>query len=100
MNKILWRKGESIAEIYGIPSNEKIRIAFPEESKIIVPEEDPSLTLYRVNKQKGENPLQTKTLWTFLPFIEGGGLLLLLFGLPLLLWEKRQKKKQPPFNKV
>ena len=63
VNKELWLEGDPVAEIYGTPTGQQATLVFPDESKIIVPTEDPSIVLYTVDKQKGENPLQLKTVW-------------------------------------
>lgn len=65
LNKMLWVEGDEVAEIYGVPSGEPQMILFADPARMIRPEEDPSLTLYRVTKEAGENPLQEKTMWFF-----------------------------------
>ena len=62
MNRAMWSKGEPVAPIYGTPIGEPMTILFAKESRIIVPAEDPSLTLYTVDKSNGENPLQAQTI--------------------------------------
>jgi hypothetical protein len=61
--KELWEEGDPVAEIYGVPVDKSIRLAFVDEGELIRPEEDPSLVLLPVDKQAGENPLQIKTVW-------------------------------------
>ncbi len=61
--KELWEAGDPVAEIYGVPTDKPIELAFVDETKLIRPEEDPSLVLMPVDKQAGENPLQLKTVW-------------------------------------
>ena len=61
--KELWEEGDPVADIYGVPTDSKIKLAFADEAKLIHPEEDPSLVLMPVDKQAGENPLQVKTVW-------------------------------------
>jgi len=61
--KELWEDGDSVAAIYGIPTDSPIKLVFVDEDKLIHPEEDPSLVLMPVDKQLGENPLQLKTVW-------------------------------------
>ena len=65
LNKMLWEEGDDVAEIYGVPSGEVQSIIFAQAARIIRPVEDPSLVLYRVTKEEGENPLQEKTVWYF-----------------------------------
>ncbi len=62
-NRALWTAGEPVAKIYGTPLGEPMRILFTDSARIIVPKEDPTLTLYTVDKTKGENPLQVQTVW-------------------------------------
>ena len=87
-NRALWNPGESVASLYGTPVGEPMRILFADPARIIVPKEDPTLTLYTVDKTKGENPLQEQTMWyaTRLTMYVSGALI----GLWLLhvLWRK------------
>jgi len=62
-NRALWTPGEPVAPLYGTPVGEPMRILFADPTRIIVPKEDPSLTLYTVDKTKAENPLQERTMW-------------------------------------
>lgn len=63
LNKALWEKGQPVADIYGIPTNQRARVVFADKGKIVRPPEDPQLVLMTVDKQQGENPLQLKTVW-------------------------------------
>jgi hypothetical protein len=54
-----------VMELYGFPSEEPNRLVFVSRDRFFHPEEMPSLTMLPVNKQKGENPLQVKTLYFF-----------------------------------
>jgi hypothetical protein len=65
MERMIWEEGDPVVPIYGIPADEKQRILFADEGKIVRPEEDSNLILYRVSKEQGDNPLQEKTLWFF-----------------------------------
>lgn len=65
LQRSLWLEGDSVADLYGIPAGEPTRVVSPEPSSLIVPAEDPALTLMRVDKQEGDNPLQVKTVWFF-----------------------------------
>lgn len=62
-NKALWEEGDSVAEIYGVPGERKLRVVFVDEDRIVTPKEDKRLHLLLIDKQKGENPLQVKTLY-------------------------------------
>ncbi len=94
LNKMLYEPGGSVAEIYGVPTNRKMRVLFVKKSKILRPSEDPSLALLMLDKQAGDNPLQTKTVW-FVAW-RGLGMLLLLaalaFGGSILLGRRRRRK--------
>ena len=66
LNRGLYASGDPIADLYGNPlSRDPIRIILPTTNRLIRPEEDPSLVLLPVDKLKGENPLQSKTVWFF-----------------------------------
>ncbi len=67
-NRLMWSVGEPVAGLYGIPASHPVRVVFPNKAKLIVPEEDPSLTLLVVDKQAGDNPLQAKTVWYVVRF--------------------------------
>ena len=72
-----------------------LKILFADKSKIIRPEEDPSLVFYSVNKQKGENPFQVQTLWFFLKFILLGGGLGVLTGIAGVMYFKPPSSAAP-----
>ena len=61
--KELWEEGDPVAEIYGVPTDQTVKLVFADKDKLIRPIEDPSLVLMPVDKQAGENPLQAKTVW-------------------------------------
>jgi hypothetical protein len=83
VNKLSWTKGDKVADIYGIQNGEKVRVLFTDPARIIVPEQDPSLTLYKVNKQAGENPLQAQTVAFLAKWLALGGLAAAVAGLAL-----------------
>jgi hypothetical protein len=62
VNQELWAKGEPVAPIYGIPASQPAVILFPDDSRLLRPTEDRNLLLYLVDKQRGDNPLQLKTV--------------------------------------
>jgi len=63
LEKMMWVPGDPVAQIYGVPTDRPSKVVFADKSKLIVPEEDDELLLLPVDKQAGENPLQTKTVW-------------------------------------
>jgi hypothetical protein len=81
VNKALFTPGDSVADLYGIPSSEPLRVVLPKPDRLIRPDEDPDLLLLSVDKQKGENPLQAQTIWFFSKFTVPPLLLLGLIGL-------------------
>jgi len=65
VNRGLFLAGDPVAELYGNPLSQAVRVVRPESGKLIRPEEDPNLLLLQVNKLAGENPLQARTVWFF-----------------------------------
>ena len=80
-NRALWTQGEPVPKIYGAQVGEPMRILFADPARIITPKEDPSITLYTVDKTKGENPLQVQTMWygVRMGMYVSGGLIALAF---------------------
>jgi hypothetical protein len=78
----------AIAEIYGQNASETERLVFLDESRIIEPEEDPSLTLYQVRGE--EHPTQAKLLYFIAKFAAIGFAVgaAALFG--LMRWLRRK----------
>jgi hypothetical protein len=68
VNKALFSPGDPVAEIYGNPVSQPVKVILPSSDRLIRPEEDPDLLLMTVDKQKGENPLQAQTVWFFSKF--------------------------------
>lgn len=85
---------DAVMGIYGSVTDEPTRVIFVPTERFFHPPELPTLTLLRIDKQKGENPWQVKTVYFFAPRAAAGsgavGALLLLGGLLL------KKKKAPP----
>lgn len=77
LNRTDWVKGQPVAPLYGTPVG-SMRIVFPDAAKTIVPEEDPSLTLYK--NERGDHPLQARTLWFFARWLALAGLALAAVG--------------------
>jgi len=63
VEQALWEPGQSVAAIYGAPASTKTWVVLPDEGRLLRPEQDRTLVLMKVDKQRGENPLQTKTVW-------------------------------------
>lgn len=94
-NRIAWSPGDPVAPIYGQPSDRPIRVVFPRADRILVPSEDPTLTLYKIDKRLGENPLQAQTLWFFAKWIALAGATLALAGGAGLLVARRAAGRHP-----
>ncbi len=61
-----------VMKIYGLPNESPDRVVFVAKGKFLHPKHLPSLTLLPVDKEKGENPLQEKTLYFFAKWIVRG----------------------------
>lgn len=97
-NKVLHEQGDPVPEIYGVPGQRQLRVLFVPTDRILRPAEDPSLRLLLIDKQRGENPLQVKTVY-FLAWRIMAGLVaaaLLGFGLLLLLQRRRRRHVAVP----
>jgi hypothetical protein len=92
-NRATWSPGEPVAPIYGTPIGEPMTILFPVESRLIVPKEDPSLTLYAVDKSKGENPLQVQTVKFLGTYVLIGSGVLLVAGVLHFVWKSFRASK-------
>ena len=68
LNRALYTPGEAVAELYGNPLAQPVRVIMPRADRLLRPHEDPALLLLAVDKQKGENPLQAQTVWLFTKF--------------------------------
>ncbi|MCE9583690.1 MAG: hypothetical protein K8T20_14500 [Planctomycetes bacterium] len=92
LEKAMWEKGQPVADIYGKPLDKKILVVRPDPRDIIVPEEDPSMTLMLANSPR--HPLQIQTVWVVVkygaPAIGFGGILLMV-----LAWWRGRKRRDP-----
>lgn len=91
LNKELWVEGDSVMDIYGVAAGEPVAILFPDDDRLIRPSEDPSLTLYVVDKQRGDNPLQAKMVSFFAKFAALGFLAGIGLALTGLWWRRRKR---------
>ena len=80
LNRALYVSGDPVADLYGNPLSEPVRVILPAKDHLIRPQEDESLLLLKVDKQKGENPLQAQTVWFFARFALAGLTLLGITG--------------------
>ncbi len=86
---------DAVMSIYGSQTDEPTKVLFVAEDKFVRPPELPTLVLLPIDKQKGENPLQVKTVFFFATRTIAGaavvGIVLLSAGILL-----RKKKTSPP----
>jgi hypothetical protein len=87
-----------VMELYGFPSEEPNRLVFVSQNRYVHPVELPSLTLLPVNKQKGENPLQVKTLYFFARYIvlTSAPVSVVMLAVWALLFRKAAPSAAPP----
>jgi hypothetical protein len=96
LNKASWSKGDKVVDVYGIQNGEKVRVLFTDPARIVIPEQDPSLTLYKVNKQGGENPLQAQSVAFLAKWIALGGFAAAMAGLVLGAVARRKDARPAP----
>jgi hypothetical protein len=65
VNRALYVPGDPVAEIYGNALSNPVRVIAPDPDRIVRPDEEPATVLLTVDKQRGENPLQARTIWLF-----------------------------------
>jgi hypothetical protein len=89
---------KAVIAIYGtLAGDEMTAFVLVPKEKYVHPTELPSLTLLPVDKDKGENPLQVKTLYFFAPkmmfgFAAGGFVLCILW----IILQRKAKAAAPP----
>jgi hypothetical protein len=93
LNRSLFLPGDPVAELYGNPLQNTVRVIMPPSARLLRPPEDPSLLLLAVDKEAGENPLQARTVWFFLQFAAPTMLVLGVIGLFL---PASARKRQAP----
>ena len=85
---------DAVISIYGSQTDEPTKVVFVAAEKFVNPPELPSLVLLPVDKQKGENPLQVKTVFFFATKTAMGAAVvgIVLLGVSAV----TRKKKTPP----
>jgi hypothetical protein len=63
---------DAVMGLYGLPVSEPDKVVFVPVSRMFRPYELPEIVLLPVDKQKGENPMQLKTLQFFAPLVTAG----------------------------
>lgn len=92
LNRQLWMEGDPVPEIYGVPTNEPVRVLLPDEARLIRPAESGTgPTLLAVDKQAGENPLQVRSVWFVAWRAAAGFGLAALLAAGLLAWTGRRR---------
>lgn len=89
LDRALWQPGQPVAPIYGVPAERPSRVVGVDSDALIRPAEDPSLLLLKVDRQRGDQPLQTKTVWFVVNRAAAGLVLVGLLGLAALWWLRR-----------
>ncbi len=105
INRATFEPGEAVAAIYGTPVGGDVgrpgstakppttRVLFARADRVLRPVEDPSLTLLKVDKQAGDNPLQAVTVAYLAKMTAAGAAIV---GVLLLLWWRRAAR--PPVS--
>jgi len=83
LNRGLSMPGDPVPQLYGNPMSNEVRVVMPDRDHLVRPEEDDSLLLMKVDKLKGENPLQTRTVWFVSRFAIAGFVMAGLLGFAL-----------------
>jgi hypothetical protein len=87
---------DAVMSLYGSQTDEPTKVVFVPAEKFLRPAELPTLVLLPIDKQKGENPLQVKTIYFFASRTAIGavvaGLILQVIGMLL----KKKKAPAPP----
>lgn len=76
--------------LYGLPNENPDVVVFPPKDRLFQPPEKPSLRLLFVDKDKGENPLQLKTVYFFAKWVLRGALV--AGGIFLVLWLRATRR--------
>jgi len=89
---------DEVLRIYGVPTDETTRVLFWPAEKFIHPKQLPGLTILPVYKEKGENPLQVKTVFFFATRMALGAAIvgLVLAGIGAAIRKKKVPAPPPP----
>jgi hypothetical protein len=82
---------KAVISIYGLPTEETTSVVFVSDAQLTRPPELPGILILAVDKHKGENPMQTKTLWFFAKYLAGGSAFAGALLLGLSAWLGRRK---------
>ena len=88
---------DAVMGIYGSVTDDPTKVLFVPAEKFVRPKELPTLTLLPIDKQKGENPLQVKTVYFFASKTAGGAAAFgALFALAAFFTRKTKAPPAPP----
>jgi len=88
---------DAVMGIYGSVTDEPTKVLFVSADRFVHPRELPTLTLLPIDKQKGENPLQVKTVYFFASRSAAGAAVVgALFVLAGFLSRKKKALPAPP----
>jgi hypothetical protein len=89
---------DEVLRIYGVPTDETTSVVFWPKEKFIHPKQLPSITILPIYKEKGENPLQVKTVHYFASRtgLAAGVAGAVLLGLGAMIGKKKAPPAPPP----
>lgn len=88
---------DAVLRIYGVPTDETTPIVFWPKEKFIQPKQLPTITILPVYKEKGENPLQVKTVYFFATRAAiGAAVAGVVFFIAFFLTRKKAAPPAPP----
>ncbi len=88
---------DAVMGIYGSVTDDPTKVLFVPAEKFVRPRELPTLTLLPIDKQKGENPLQVKTVYFFASkTAAGAAVFAALFALAGYFTRKKKAPPAPP----
>jgi hypothetical protein len=89
---------DEVLRIYGVPTDETTKVVFWPAEKFIHPKQLPGITILPVYKEKGENPLQVKTVFFFATRMALGAAIagLVLAGIGAAMRKKQASAPPPP----
>lgn len=87
---------DAVMRIYGSQTDEATAVVFVPQERFLHPQELPTLTLLPVDKQKGQNPLQVKTVYFFASRSVAGFAVAGIVFLGVWLFLRRKKPSASP----
>ena len=88
---------DAVMGLYGSVTDEPTKVIFEHQEHFFHPPELPTLTLLRIDKQKGDNPVQLKTVYFFASRTAiGAAVVGALFALAAFFARKKKAPPAPP----